>query len=154
MTGCFSSSSVPAESWGALVVVLAVGTIWFTVHDSPQRGHTSSSSQGLDPFQIHMLLWNGPDLETQWTCTHLNIDRWVWSIRCQIPQENSSMFVVLSQKWSLVKSSTIQSLVICVETCSKVNLRHVSVVVTEWDAKRWISLFMQENNFQLCVLSL
>lgn len=65
----FSSSLVPAESRRALVVVLAVGTVWFTVHDSPQRRHAGCSSQRLDPFNVHLLLW------TQWTSTHLDTER-------------------------------------------------------------------------------
>lgn len=47
---CSEPSCVPAESRGALVVVLAVGTVRFAVHDSPQWGHASDPSQRLDPL--------------------------------------------------------------------------------------------------------
>lgn len=40
--------SRPAESCGAFVVVPAVSSEWFTVHDPPQRGHPSYPPQSVD----------------------------------------------------------------------------------------------------------
>lgn len=54
----------PAESSGALVVVLAVGSEWFAVHDPPQGGHPGCPPLHLDPAYARVPVGTGPDQGT------------------------------------------------------------------------------------------
>lgn len=59
---------LPADSCGAFIVVLAVSSKWFTVHDPPQRSHPSYPPRCVDPAWIWTLVRAGPD---QRTCADL-----------------------------------------------------------------------------------
>lgn len=63
--------SRPAEPRGAFVVVLAISSKRFTVHDPPQRGHPGGPPRALGAARVHRLVRTGPDLRDQRTRTHL-----------------------------------------------------------------------------------